>query len=158
MTKTVQTYRCVMGDFPPNKITYMQPISSRRLGTWIGHCKGDKLHPEHLVMIKNQQDWFIKYSKTNIFATRWEDINKITSIRLFPRQKKLRCPVGKVPMNLQRKYTDQINLKNTEIYKCTGNFQGKGHKEHLVRIQHGALEVKINKKEMGVLIVTIQSE
>jgi len=158
MTKKVQNYRCIMGDFPPNKITYLQSISSRKLGTWIGHCEGDKLHPEHLFMIKTQQDWFIKYSKTDTFATRWQKINIMTSKRLFQRQKKLRCPVGKVPMNLQKKLTTQINLKNTEIYKCTGNYQGKGHKEHLVRVQHGALEIKINKKELGVLIVTIESD
>jgi len=158
MTKKVQIFRCVIGDFPPNKIKYLQPISSRKLGTWIGHCAGDKLHPEHLVMMKEQHAWHLKYSKTDTFATRWIMINEKTSKRLFLRQRKLRCPVGKVPMNLQRKITERINLKNTEIYKCTGSLQGKGHKEHLVRIQHGALEVKINKKELGVLIVTIQSD
>lgn len=158
MTKKVLNYRCVIGDFPPNKITYLQAVSSRKLGTWIGHCDGDNYHPEHLFMIKTQPNWFIKYNKTDIFTTRWEEINKLTKNRLFERKPKLRCPIGKVPMNFQKKLTTKLNLENTDIYKCTGNYQGKGHKEHLVRIQHGALEVKINKKELGVLIVTIESD
>lgn len=159
MTKTVQ-YRCVIGDrlSLPNKITYLHPISSRKVGTWIGHCAGDKSHPEHLFMIKTQEKWFVKYTKTDIFTTRWDDINKKTKMRLFDRQPKLRCPEGKCQMNLQKKSTALLNLDNTDIYKCTGNFQGSGHKEHLVRIQHGGLGVKINKKELGVLIVTTESD
>jgi len=158
MTKKVLNYRCVIGDFPTNKITYLQSVSSRKLGTWIGHCAGDSYHQEHLFMIKTQPNWFIKYNKTDIFTTRWEEKNKLTKMRLFGRKPKLRCPIGKVPMRLEKKLTNQLNLENTDIYKCTGNFQGKGHKEHLIRIQHGALEVKINKKELGVLVVTIESE
>jgi len=158
MTKEIK-YRCVIGDVRslPNKITYLQPISSRKLGAWIGHCKGDKSHHEHLFMIKAQPKWFVKNSVTDIFTTRWEKFNKQTKIRLFERQPKLRCPQGKCWMNFQKKATSLLNMKNTDIYKCTGNLQGSGHKEHLIRIQHGALEVKINKKELGVLIVTIES-
>jgi len=159
LTKTVQ-YRCVIGETLslPNKITYLQPISSRKLGTWIGHCEGDDSHPEHIFMIKSQQKWFVKNSKTDIFTTRWANINKQTTMRLFERLPKLRCPEGKCWMNFQKKSSNLLNMKNVDIYKCTGNFQGKGHKEHLVRITHGALEVKLNKKEMGVLIITIESE
>ncbi len=49
-------------------------------------------------------------------------------------------------------------MPHVDIYKCKGNFKGSGHKEHFVRIHHGELEVEINKKELGVLIVTIESE
>lgn len=159
MTKTVQ-YRCVIGDrlSLPNKITYLHSISSRQLGTWIGHCAGDKSHPEHIFMIKSQEKWFVKNSKTDIFTTRWNEINKKTQMRLFERQKKLRCPEGKCTMNLQKKVTDLLNMGNTDIYRCTGNFQGSGHKEHIVRVQHGALGVEINKKGLGVLIVTVESD
>lgn len=169
MTKTVQ-YRCVIGEWlsRPNKITYLQAISSRQLGTWIGHCAGDKSHPEHIFMIKAQERWHVKNSKSDIFTTRWEEINKKIQMRLFDRYNaekpekvlypKLRCPEGKCDMNFQRKATTLLNMDNTDIYKCLGNFQGSGHKEHFVRIQHGALGVKINKKDLGVLIVIIESE
>jgi len=159
LTKTVQ-YRCVIGEWlsRPNKITYLQAISSRQLGTWIGHCAGDKSHPEHIIMVKTGEKWYIKNAKTDIFTTRWDQINKKIQMRLFERKPKLRCPEGKCWMNLQKKTTTLLGIDNTDIYKCLGNLQGSGHKEHFVRIQHGALGVKINKKDLGVLIVIIESE
>jgi hypothetical protein len=45
-----------------------------------------------------------------------------------------------------------------DIYRCKGHRQGSGHKEHLVKIQHGTLGIKINGKELGVLVVTIETD
>lgn len=139
----------------PNELTYMQPISSRRLGVWIGFCKGDKIHHEHIFVLKKSKRWLLLHNVSDIFK---KPDRKVLGSRLFERLPKLRCPVGKVYMILQRKSTKDLNMENVDIYKCKGNFQGKGHKEHLVRIHHGELEVEINKKSVGVVIVTIESD
>lgn len=150
-------YRCLLGNVMsfPNELTYLQPISSRKLGVWIGFCKGDAIHPEHIFLLKKSKKWFLLNNTTDIFK---KPDGTLLGKRMFDRLPQLRCPVGKVYMNLQRKTTTDLKMNNVDIYKCKGNFKGSGHKEHYVRIQHGELEVKINKKSIGVLIVTIESD
>lgn len=152
-----KNYRCVIGEVTsiPNKLTYLQPISSRKLGVWIGKCDGDKSHPEHIIMLKKAKKYFLINNATDIFK---KPDGSVLGKRLFDREPQLRCPVGKVYMNLQRKHTTELNMPNVDIYKCKGNFKGSGHKEHFVRIHHGKLESMINKKIIGVLIVTIESD
>lgn len=152
-----KNHRCVIGEIPsmPNKLNYLQPISSRRLGVWIGHCKGDKSHKEHLIVLKKAKKYFLLNNVTDIFK---KPDGKVLGSRLFERFPQLRCPEGKVYMNLQRTATKSLNMNTVDIYRCKGNFKGSGHKEHFIRIQHGQLEVEINKKMIGVLIVTIESD
>ena len=120
MTKTglAVIYRCVIGEVIsfPKELNYLTAISNRYGKVWIGHCAGDKSHPEHLVVLKRSKKWFVLHTKTNTFKK----------------------PDG------------------TILGK--GNFKGSGHKEHFVRIHHGTLDVKINKKEIGVLIITLESD
>lgn len=173
-------YKCVIGEIQkkPNELIYLQAISGRKRGVWTGFCKGDKLHPEHLIVLNKSRSGYISTNRTDVF----KKPSGITfSKRLFPRSKtekghvkntKLRCPIGKANMILERKLTKLLEIglypdilpneiigKGTaDIYKCKGHRQGFGHKEHLVKIQHGTLEVKINGKELGVLVVTIESD
>lgn len=158
MTKQEQKhYRCVIGEVMsfPNMINYLQPISSRKLGVWVGHCSGDKSHPEHLILIKKAKKYYLLNNVTDIFK---KPDGKILGKRLFERKQQLRCPIGKVYMNLQKGNTTSLNMPNVDIYKCKGNFKGSGHKEHYVRIHHGKLEVELNKKNIGVIIITIESD
>ncbi len=150
-----KNYRCVIGQIlsRPNKLNYLQPVSSRRLGVWIGHCKGDKEHNEHLILIKKAKKYFLLHNVSDIFK---KPDGKVLGKRMFERLPQLRCPIGKVYMNLQRKATADLSMSKVDIYKCKGNFKGSGHKEHFVRIHHGELEVEINKKMISVLIVTIE--
>lgn len=150
-------HRCVIGEVSsmPNKLDYLQPISSRKLGVWIGHCKGDKAHQEHLIVIKKAKKYFLLNNVTDIFK---KPDGKVLGSRLFEREMQLRCPIGKVYMNLQRSASASINMPNVDIYRCKGNYKGSGHREHYVRIHHGQLEIQINKKTIGVLIVTMESE
>jgi len=152
-------YRCVLGEkkdrVKPNELKYLQAISSRRHGVWIGFCKGDKTHHEHIFVLKKTQKWNLLHTISDSFK---KPDGKVLGTRLFERLSKMRCPVGQAYMILQRKATRELNMENVDIYKCKGNFQGKGHKEHLVRIHHGELEVEINKKSVGVVIVTIESD
>jgi len=150
-------YRCVIGQVMsfPNELSYLQPISSRKLGVWIGYCKGDKSHKEHIFVLKKSKKWFLLNNVTDIFK---KPKGNVLGSRLFDRLPQLRCPVGKVYMNLQRGSTNDLNMKNVDLYKCKGNSKGSGHKPHYVRIHHGELEVEINKKSVGVIIVTIESD
>ena len=161
-----QIYRCVIGEIEskPNKLDYLQPISSRKHGVWIGHCNGDKVHDEHIVVLKKARKYYLLNNLTDIFK---KPSGKILGKRLFDRcdpknpkiflHPKLRCPIGKVYMNLQYKATSDLNMPRVDIYKCKGSFLGSGgHKEHYVRINHGALGVEINKKIVGVLIITTE--
>ena len=149
-------YRCVIGDViqSPNELTYLQPISSRRLGVWIGFCKGDKSHPEHIIVMRKGKKYFIQNNPTDIFK---KPDGKVLGSRLFERLPHLRCPIGKTYMNLQEKNTADLNMDTVDIYHCLGNRRGLGHKEHLVRIHHGELEIKINNKAIKVLTVMIES-
>jgi len=149
----ITKYRCVIGEIEskPNKLNYLQPISSRRLGVWIGYCKGDKVHKEHLIVMKKAKKYYIRNNVTDIFK---KVDGRVLGKRMFDRLPQLRCPIGKVYMNIQRKDTRELNIMNLDIYKCKGSFKGSGHKEHFVRIHHGELEVEINKKKLGVLIIT----
>lgn len=148
-------YRCVIGKIMsfPNIVNYLQPISSRKLGVWIGKCEGDSTHEEHIFVLKKAQRWHLLNNTTDIFK---KPDGKILGDRMFPRLSQLRCPVGKVYMNFQRKATSDLEMDNVDIYKCKGNRKGSGHKEHFVKLHHGQLEVMINKKIMRVLIVTIE--
>jgi len=173
-------YRCVIGEIEniPNELTYLQSISGRKRGVWTGFCKGDKLHPEHLIVLKKSTRTYILTSRTDIF----KKPSGITfSKRLFPRSKsdkghdrkpKLRCPIGKVYMKLEKRLSEILDVElhpdlvpnkilgkgTADIYRCKGHRQGSGHKEHLVKIQHGTLGIKINGEELGVLVVTIETD
>ena len=159
MTKTglAVIYRCVIGEVIsfPKELNYLTAISNRYGKVWIGHCAGDKSHPEHLVVLKRSKKWFVLHTKTNTFK---KPDGTILGDRLFERVSKLRCPVGKTFMIFEKGATTKLGIPNVDIYKCKGNFKGLGHKEHLVRIHHGSLDVKINKKEIGVLIITLESD
>jgi len=154
---TPKNYRCVIGEIQdlPNQINYLSAISNTYSKVWIGHCKGDKSHPEHFVVIKKMKKWFILHNKTDTFK---KAKGRIKGKKLFERKTKLRCPIGKVYMIFKKKDTNLLGIPNVDIYKCKGSFYGSGHKEHYIRINHGSLGVKINKKEIGVLIVTIESD
>ncbi len=159
MTKSgvAKNYRCVIGEIKsfPNELKYLTAISNRKGKVWIGHCLGDKSHAEHLVVLKRSEKWFVLHTKTDTFK---KPDGKILGSRLFEKKLDLRCPVGKVYMKFQKGATTLLGMENVDIYKCKGNFKGSGHKEHYVRIHHGALDVKINKKEIGVLIITLESD
>ena len=150
-------YRCVIGEVPsqPNELTYLQSISNRRYGVWVGYCKGDRSHQEHIIVIRKRKKYYILNDTSNSFK---KPDGTIFGSRLFERILQLRCPVGKVHMNLQRKATSDLNIDTVDFYRCKGRRGriGSGHKAHFVKIQHGELEVKINKKTVGVLIVTIE--
>jgi len=51
-----------------------------------------------------------------------------------------------------------IGKGTADIYRCKGHRHRSGHKEHLVKIQHGTLGIKINGEELGVLVITIESD
>jgi len=62
-------YKCVIGEVMqyPNELTYIQPISNRKYGVWIGFCKGDRSHTEHIVVLKKAKKWFLLNTVTDIF-------------------------------------------------------------------------------------------
>lgn len=173
-------YRCVIGEIEnlPNELTYLQSISGRKRGVWIGFCKGDKLHAEHLIVLKKSTRTYIITSRTDIFK---KPSGVTLSKRLFPRSKsekghdrkpKLRCPTGKVYMKLEKRLSEILDVEmhpnkipnevigkgTADIYRCKGHRHRSGHKEHLVKIQHGTLGIKINGEELGVLVVTIETD
>lgn len=152
-----KNYRCVIGKIMsfPNELSYLQAISSRKRGVWIGYCKGDSSHKEHIFVLKKSKRWILLKNSSDIFK---KPDGTVLGSRMFDRVFQLRCPVGKVYMNIQKKLTRQFGMPNVDIYRCKGKSKGTGHKEHLVKIHHGSLEVEINKKRVGVLIVTVESK
>jgi len=151
--KKSKIYKCVFGDYlsKPNQLVYMQALSSKNLGTWIGYCKGDRSHHSHFIVFKYG-------SKQTVLEKRKDPFRKPTGKslgdRIFPKMTKLRCPIGKVYMNLQKKSTNMQPFKHIDIFKCQGNLKGSGHRSHLVRIAHGFLETK---EKIRVLIVTFET-
>lgn len=148
-------YKCVLGEIrsKPNELIYITSMSNRKYGTWIGFCNGDDSHPEHFVRIQYKDKYWITGNSTDIFQKRHD--SSLVS-RLFDDDSKLRCPEGKVYMNLQRKLTNEIGKNNVDIFKCTGNRFWEGHKEHLVRIHHGLLDSEVNGKKIGMLIIYLE--
>lgn len=153
----VTNHRCVLGEnmYMPNRLTYLQPLSVIKKQVWVGYCEGDKSHSEHFVLIKKLSKWKFRYRKTDIFKKQY---GKPINTRLFDRVKQLKCPTGKSYMSLQKVLTNKLNMEHVDIYECMGAKRGKGHKPHLTKLQHGVLEAKINKKRIGVLIITIESD
>ena len=137
----------------PPELVYQQPISNRSFGLWVGYCKGDQTHKQHLVIIKKLPAWNILHTETDIF--RKPDGTTLAE-RLFERKQQLRCPVGKCYMALQKKQTEKLGMPTIDIYKCKGNARRSGHHIHYTRIQHGRLESKINGKAVRLLIVTLE--
>lgn len=142
-------------NFATNKLKYLQPLSGRKRGIWIGYCKGDKVHDEHLVVIKKLPRWHIINTLTDTFT---KPSGKNFSNRLFERVESIACSEGQSEMMFQKTLTNQLNMSNVDVYRCKGNRIGKGHKPHLTRIHHGMLEIEINKKSVGVLIIIIESD
>ena len=138
---TELTYKCIIGEnkSSPNNLIYEQTLSGKKTGVWVGYCKGDKIHPEHLLRIMYQGEWFILHSKNDPFKQAYKKSNKK---RLFEAKKKLRCPIGKVYMNYQKDLTQKLGMNAVDIYRCMGNRKGHGHNKHLVKISHGTLEGK----------------
>lgn len=155
MKKKTQIRRCVLGVIPskPNKLTYISSLSSRKLGIWVGHCKGDKTHKEHLIIIKKEERNNIIYKKTDTFKNY---SGKTLGERIFSRQSMLLCPEGKTYMRLQKAITTEVGISHVDVLKCRGNLRGSGHPSHYVRIQQGFMEVKIYGKKIPVIIVSIQ--
>jgi hypothetical protein len=150
--KRYKIYKCVLGEFlsKPNYLVYQQSLSSRNLGTWIGYCQGDKIHESHLIVFKYGSKPTVLEKRRDPFRNA---TNKSLGKRIFPRMPKLRCPIGKVYMNLQKRLSNLQPFPHVDIYKCQGNLKGKGHRPHLVKIAHGLLETK---EKIRVLIVIFE--
>src|SRR3990167_514486 len=148
--------RCVLGTdtAKPNEITFLPNLSDHHSNQWIGFCKGDQSHPEHLIIIKYGKKHSILYKKSSAFARPDSDFSK----RLFDRLKILRCPDGKCFMSLQKKQTEITNLETVDIFRCIGHLRQKGHHSHMVRLEHGVLDVLVNSKPFGILVVYIEEK
>ncbi len=148
-------YKCVLGDNAsmPNELSYWGQVSSKETDIWIGWCKGDKSHDEHFIkIIKKSKYQVLRRDKNAFRLPSGKDLGK----RLFERHRKLRCPVGKVYMILQKKQTKSQPFQNLDIYRCMGNLKGGGHRSHYVKLVHGTTDFTINQKKIGVLIVTVE--
>jgi hypothetical protein len=148
-------YKCVLGENPsmPNLLQYWAQMSNKDDDIWIGWCKGDKTHEAHFIkIIKNSRYQVLRRDKNAFRSNTGKDLGK----RLFERQKKLRCPSGRVYMILKKKETKSQPFSNLDIYNCVGNLKGGGHRSHLVKLLHGTTDFVINQKKVGVLIVTIE--
>ena len=160
MKQKTQLRRCVIGYIrsKPNALQYIASLSSRKLNIWVGHCKGDRTHPEHLITIKKEDKSAVLYKRNDSFKN---FSGKTLGQRLFPRETTLLCPEGKSFMKLQRAMTKKIAIDHIDIMRCSGSLRGTGHgggghHSHFVRIQYGILDVKLNGKEYPIMIVTLQ--
>jgi len=133
----------------PNVLVYEQSLSARKLGVWIGYCKGDSIHPEHFVRIFSLPKWHILNSKNDAFKQAYKKSNKK---RLFEVKKKLRCPIAKVYMNYQEELTQKLGMEAVDIYRCMGSRRGNRHNRHLVKISHGTLE----GKKIPIIVVVLE--
>ena len=148
--------RCVLGAETalPNEIRFLPNLSDQHSNQWTGFCAGDSSHPEHLIIIKYGKKHSILYKKSSAFARPDSDFSK----RLFNRLKTLRCPDGKCFMTIQKKQTEMAGMESVDIYRCRGHMRQKGHYPHLLRLEHGILDVSINDRPLGILVVYVESK
>ena len=69
--------RCIIGDplATPPKLTYLQSLSDSKSTRWIGLCRGDKIHPEHLIVIKkNRKELVLHKSNTSFTRKEGDDL------------------------------------------------------------------------------------
>tara|TARA_R110002033_G_scaffold5712_7_gene24079 strand:+ start:23684 stop:24142 length:459 start_codon:yes stop_codon:yes gene_type:complete len=133
----------------PNYLIHERSLSISAYTTTVTiySCEGDKSHPSHLVRL----DFGKRLDTTQVkgFLVP-EDSRK----RLFPRDKHLRCPIGKCKMSFRKTLTEKLGetTGTVDIYKCNGS--ARGHYGHITRVSHGILD----GLKIPIIIVTIEKE
>jgi len=131
----------------PNPLIHERSLSISAYTTTVTlySCEGDKSHPAHLIRL----DFGKRLDTTQVKGFL---IPEEKRERMFPREKTLKCPVGKCKMSLRTTMTNKLGEQTIDIYKCNGNL--RGHRSHITRISHGVL----SGLKIPILVVTLEKE
>jgi len=144
--------RCIVTDgVLPNRLEYVRSlsISIGKIAMIVYFCKGDKVHPPHLVRVDNGKNIATKRLKGD--KTRNQKglvIEPEHRKRLFDRDVEARCIIGKVKLSFRKRETEKFGEETVDIYYCRG--RTGSHRSHLVRVAHGM----IPNTKLGLLIFT----
>lgn len=145
--------RCIVTDGElPNRLEYVRglSISIGKIPMIIYSCKGDKIHPPHLVRVDNGKNIATRKQKGIKTRNKGLVIEPEHRKRLFSRDLEAHCIVGKVKLTFRKRETKKFNDETVDIYWCRG--RTGSHSSHLVRVSHGM----IPNTKLGLLIFTLE--
>jgi len=143
--------RCIVTDKElPNRLEYVRglSISIGKIAMIVYYCKGDKIHPPHLVRVDSGKNIATKKQKGIKTRNKGLVIEEEHRKRLFSRDLEARCIVGKVKLSFRKRETKKFGEETVDIYYCRG--RAGSHQGHLVRVAHGM----IPNTKLGLLIFT----